>query len=131
MDKKQLYFIFGCACVLLLIIGCLFGVLYQKKNSEILQLKNLLGSLNSDVVPSIVSYGKVTEINGRNITISFNDNLIVIYVREDTPIYKMNDGQKEINFDEIKVGDELNVKIRINPDEESFESESIIDFNKN
>jgi glucose uptake protein GlcU len=131
-DKNQLIFL-GSVCLIILIMGFLFGSFYQKEKSvyRFENLENLLATLNSDVVPSIVSFGKVKEIDGKKIIVSFNDSVITIEVNENTSIYKMDNGQKEINFDEILVGDELSAKIKINSEKEFFEAESIVFFNKN
>ncbi len=129
LDKKKIIILISIS-ILFLIVGFLFGKIYQIQKGNF-QLEYLISSLNSDVIPSIISYGKVTEINGRNITIAFNDSLIVVYVKEDIPIYKINGRQEEINFEQIKVGDELNVELKINIESENFEAESVINFSKN
>lgn len=129
MDKKQQYFIFLGGS--LVIIGCMLGFFYQwqKSSYQLKKIENILGTLNTDVVPSITSYGRVEKINGRNIMLSFNSSLIEFNVADSVPIYGTGKGRSEVDFDQIKIGDELNVQIKINQEKKIFEAESITIFN--
>ena len=133
MAKKQSYqtYLSPVLIVVFLLVGIVLGVLYQnkKEGNKLQQPAAVIKILNSDVVPSIVSYGKVTNIDGRKITMAFNEDLITIKVRDDASIYNIASqaGQSKMDFSQIKVGDMLNVKIDIDSDG-NFEGYSIINF---
>jgi hypothetical protein len=116
-----------------LFIGYLLGVAsYEYKNrAQESKLENIVAALDSDVVPSIVSYGKVVSINGREIVMAFNEDRIKIKVRDDAKIHalsgRLNGDQAPFDFNQIKVGDMLNVDVSVDPDG-NFVGNSVIDF---
>lgn len=120
MDKTNTIILVLIGAVLFSVGGGL-GIIYQsqKNYSE----ENIFKALSSEVVSSIVAYGEVTEINGRNITLIFNNDSFTIYISEKAKIYsfKQTDDQessskKELEFNQIKKGDILNVSMKIYSD---------------
>jgi len=140
MKKEKLNFNYRiiALAIVFLIIGIILGIFYQsqKINQQLQKVEGTLKILNSEVVPSIVSYGKVTNIDGRKITMAFNDDSITIKIKDDALIRFLsssnnkNVNPKEVGIDQIKVGDMVNVKTVIDT-EGSFEGTSVIDFSQN
>jgi preprotein translocase subunit YajC len=123
--------------VIFLAIGILLGIFfqYQISNSRLQKAQGVIKILNSEVVPSIISYGKVTNIDGKKITLAFNQDLITITIKDDALIRILSDStaknadsaKSEIN--QIKVGDMLNVKTSVDSTG-NFEGEEVIDFSQ-
>jgi hypothetical protein len=141
IDKQNLNPILVLAGLVLifLIIGFACGVFYSNqskridKSGKLENTDSILKTLNSEVVPSIISYGMVTSINNREITMVFNKDPITIKVKEDASIRNMGENNdkssSQSDLNQIKVGDTLNAEIKINTDG-VFESNSIIVFPK-
>jgi preprotein translocase subunit YajC len=132
-NPQYLYIIIIAAGLVLLFAGYLFGmgIYSQKSQNQELKLKNIISALTSDVVPSIVSYGKVVSINGRELVIAFNEAQIKVRVKDNARIYLLASGdQAQFDFGQIKVGDMLNVDISVDQDG-NFVGESVIDFAQN
>jgi len=122
MDKKIIIILYGAVSIGLL-IGFAIGMFIQiqKYSPDIAKLKILeptIKYLSSKVVPSILIYGQVVNVDGRNITLEFQKEQLVVEIKTDAKIYsyqkpvdgsKTAQGQTESNFIEIKKGDSLNV----------------------
>lgn len=134
--QNRLYVVIIGSALILLFIGYLLGAAsYEYKNrAQESKLKNIVMALESDVVPSIVSYGKVVSINGREIVMAFNEDKIRIKIRDDAKIHalsgKLNGDQAPFDFNQIKVGDMLNVDVSVDHDG-NFVGNSVIDFIQN
>ena len=135
-NPQYLYIIIIVAGIVLLFIGYLFGMsIYSQKNqTQELKFKNIISALTSDVVPSIVSYGKVVSIDGRELVIAFNEAQIRVKVKDGARVHLLSgqiDGdQSPFDFSQIKVGDMLNVDLSIDQDG-NFIGDSLIDFAQN
>jgi len=135
INKQNLYFISLLVVLALgfLALGIAIGISWQDKKISLKTEKaeNILKILNSEVVPSIVSYGIVSSINDREVTMVFNEDPITIKVKNGASIYNVGEnGGKNLNqsdFSQIKVGDVLNAKITVDSNG-IFESNSIIVF---
>jgi len=140
MNKQQsLYLILLLVLALgILSAGGVFGILYQKQKDrpQIKKMETSLKILGSEVVPSIISYGRVTNITGRQITLAFNSDLITVNIRDDAPVYTFtstgssNMTQSEVSLNQIKAGDTLNISINVGSDG-TFEGNSVIVLPKN
>ena len=135
MEKKQiitisLLIVCGLA---LFIVGDIVGMSYQNKkiDSATANLSNVFKILSSEVVPSIVSYGEVVKIDNRNITLSFNGDEITVEVIDGASIYGLGSdvgaGQYKMNFNQIKMGDYLNIVLNVDSNG-NFTGDSVIDF---
>jgi len=131
IDNKKIYLI-GLVSIFL-VLGFIFGVLYQaqKNFSQIEKTKSIFKILNSQVVPSIVSYGIVTDINNREVTIVFNEDPVTIKIKDDASVNIIGKNDEryldKLDINQIKVGDALNAEVNINSDG-VFESDSVIIF---
>lgn len=110
------------AGLLLLIFGVGLGVLFQDKqesSSPSNKITEAVKALSSKTVPSIVAYGQVTKIDGRDITLSYNGDNITITIDANGQVYSfVNDStgkpvQKKVEFKEVKVGDNLNITLKL------------------
>jgi hypothetical protein len=134
--RNRLYVVIIGLALILLFVGYLLGVAsYEYKNrAKELKLKNVITTLGSDVVPSIISYGKVVSINGREIVMAFNEDKIRIKVKDDAKIHmlsgKLNGDQTPFDFNQIKVGDMLNIDVSVDHGG-NFIGNSVIDFTQN
>lgn len=113
MDKTKSTTTLVSAIILSFILGALAGVFYQKQKSDpqIKSSSNTIQKLSSKVVNAIVTFGTITSIDkDRNITLSYNDESMVLSMAPDTKVYVYeNNTKKEINFGDVKVGDSVNV----------------------
>ena len=115
-----------CGAVLLG-IGTLAGVNFQEQKTtpriaELEKMENMIKILSSSkVIPSIVAFGQVGEISGRTVTLTYGTESLAIPIREDAKIYsfsgttnqKTPPEQKTAEFKDIKVGDKLNITLKI------------------
>jgi len=109
------------------------GIFYQsqKEGGQPGVAENILKNLNSKAVPSIIAYGQVTKIDGRNVTLSFNGDSVTIKINDSASInsfVKSASGtttQQKMNFSQIKKGDTLSVNVKLLPDG-NLQGESVI-----
>ncbi len=137
--------------IVLLGFGYLAGIsLEQEKTGPQLEklekfekMINVLNSLNSSkIIASIIAFGEVTKISDRTVTLTYGTENLPVRIKEDAKIYSFimpapnNKGeqvisgipeQKNAEFKDIKVGDNLNVSLRILPEGE-LEGLSVIIF---
>jgi len=128
MENKNLMLLIAIA-IIFLILGGSLGIFYQqiktaadlKNDSRILAIKELASS----VVPSITAYGQVESIDGRDITLNFNGETMKIKIKDDAfvfiPAMSANangtaSAQKTAEFKDIKVGDNVNVNLKVAED---------------
>ncbi len=112
--------------------GVWFGISYQtqKDNSQIKELpapNPVLKKLSSKLVSSINSYGKVSKIEGINITLTSGEESLTIQVKENVSIFTYiqtlplkkgdipNMVQQKLNLKDIKNGDSLDVSLKLLP----------------
>jgi len=119
MKKKTIIVI--AVIVILLIVSFSFGYfLGQKRFSDVLGSKTVVSLFGS-------VQGEVVEISGRNLTLKKEDSILNVLIKEGAPVERLTFSEKEkeerkvpepkeASFGEIKVGDELSVMIRLNPD---------------
>ena len=139
MDKKTLITIVSVS-ILAFITGTALGILFQSQKGS-LQFKNVVETvraLSSKAVPSISAFGQVVKIDGKDITLIYNEESITVAIREDAQIYSfanpngaakgsaLSAGQQTIvPFENIKIGDQLSISLKVLPDGQ-FEGQSVI-----
>ena len=124
-----LVIIFGLVC---LILGGATGFLYKtlQLSPQIEKTTAIIKDLSSKIILSSVAYGQVSKIEGRDITLSYNGDSIKINMTENIPIYYTNDSvgksvQQKVDFKAIKIGDTLNIIIKVLPDGQ-VQSQSVL-----
>ena len=138
MDRKNLTIIIVVA-VVAVIIGLALGMSLSKtsvvNNPQSNKFESAVKALSSKVIPSIIAYGQVTKIENKNITLTYNKETLTIPLTQSTSIYSFvapvagsktaAPTQKKSAFSEIKVGDSLNITIKLLPDG-TIEGQSVI-----
>jgi len=112
--------------IIIFVIGGAVGVFYQmQKDAPELLKASALEKLSSNVIPSIVAYGEVLDINGRDVLISFSGASLTVPIDENAQVYSFNNSsasesptQQQANFSEIKKGDYLNISLKVSMDGE-------------
>ena len=139
MDNKKTVGVWLVVCAILFLLGIGLGLLLiQQPNSKIQTADNL----SSKVVSSIVAYGQVKNIDGRNITLSNLGDSLTISLTDNAQIYAFSTSassatsvasstgksksvapvksttpvQRTAAFENIKVGDSVNVALRLGTD---------------
>ena len=94
-------------------LGGLTGIFYQKQKDAPRAQKTAekIQTLSSKVVNAIVTYGTVTSIEGnKNITLSHDGEAMTISITPNAKVYIYeNATKKEVNFSEVKIGDNVNI----------------------
>jgi hypothetical protein len=124
MNKISLTVLFIIGGLVFLVAGAGLGILYQTQQTapQLEKINTAVKFLSSKTVPSIVAYGQVANIDGRNLTLAFNGDNITIAINEDATVnsFVKNEAgtmaQKKSDFSQIKKGDTLNITIKVLPD---------------
>jgi len=120
MNKTTLSFSLAAIIVLSLVVGCVIGVVYQqqKDSSQIQQTATTIGNLSSKVVSAVVTYGEITNIDSnRNIILNYKGDTMTIAIEDGAKIYAYeNSVKKEVQFQNIKVGDLVNIATTVSVD---------------
>ncbi len=138
MDNKCLPIILAIiGGIILLAIGCSAGIIIQtqKTASQFDKAARVIESVHSKVIPSIIAVGEVTDISGRTVTLTREEDSLAVFIKEDAEItvlvfYSNGEGspvQEEIEFSDIKVGNNVNISLRVLP-EEGLQGISVVVF---
>ena len=131
MEKKQLIILIASA-VVALIIGILLGILYVKLISVDGSRAKVVNSLSSKLITSVTSYGQISAIDGRSITINYSGESLVVPIVEKAKVLSLEMGktgptQKEVEFSAIKVGDNVNIFLKV-LDDGKMQGTSVVIF---
>jgi hypothetical protein len=126
MKNKILIIITG---IILLTAGYFWGSAIEKERlafayREIEEGEKIIKAINSLAIAHILGFGAVTDISDRKITLMHDDEYLEFYTGEDIPILShvitrdeegnvVDSEMKEVDFSNIKIGDELDVNLRI------------------
>lgn len=124
MNKNIILIIVG--ALIILIIGAALGMVYQaQKGSTSLfpssDSSAVVKTLSSKVIASIIAYGTVSDIQGKNITLSYNSDSVTIAIADTAEIYSFSQAsgsntaptQTKTEFSQIKKGDSLNITLNL------------------
>lgn len=113
MEKTKSIISLSVAIIFSFILGNLTGIFYQKQksDSQIQTTTDTIQRLSSKVVNAIVTYGTITSVDSnRNITLSYEGESMIVSVAQDVKVYIYeNSTRKELNFNDLKVGDSVNI----------------------
>lgn len=112
--------------VILFLVGAGVGVYYQMQKGSFGDAA--VRALSSKVIPSIVAYGQVTNISGRNITLSHNGDSLTIPVATDAQVSSFASGltaEQDVGFGDVKKGDYINISVKLSADG-SMEGRAVI-----
>lgn len=130
METKNLTIIIIVAVVAIVVGGVLGMSMQSAKDASSVSMASKLQpavkTLSSKVVPSIVAYGQVSDMQGRNITLNYGGDSITVPIAENSNVYSFvapvagskttTPTQQKVQFAEIKKGDSLNVSLKLLPD---------------
>lgn len=139
METKNLTIIIVVAVVAVIVGGVLgMGMQTAKDSSAVsaaAKLQPAVKTLSSKVIPSIIAYGQVTNIQDRNITLTYGGDSITVPVGNNSNIYSFippaagsktaTPTQQKVQFGEIKKGDSLNISVKLSADGK-IEGQSVI-----
>lgn len=139
MNKVALVILLLVVGVLLLVVGAGVGYLYSLKyqSPNIKNNSEAVKALSSNVIPTIVAYGKVLSVQGKNITVSFKNDSITVPIKDGAQIYALvppaagakNTGmvQQIIALKDIKKGNNINIGIKLLPNGQ-FQGQTVVIF---
>jgi type II secretory pathway pseudopilin PulG len=134
MEKVKLYVSLIVIIILSIVVGIVIGMLYQaqKYNPQIQNTETVIQNLSSQVISAVVAYGSVTNIDSnRSITLSHKGDEMTIMVSDDAQIYEYeNSVKKTTQYQNIKVGDLVNITTTVLPDGK-FQGDMVIIFAHN
>jgi len=121
MGKKQLTILIVAGAVIAILCVALAYVSIYKTGPQAVE-RDTINSLSSKVFSSIIAYGQVQAIEGRNVTVSnLGDNLTISLIDSAQVYFFEAIGgsaapvQKKGAFGDIKVGDKVNISVRVLP----------------
>ncbi|MFA5878173.1 MAG: hypothetical protein WC845_02280 [Candidatus Staskawiczbacteria bacterium] len=127
-QSNNTYIIVIVSIVVLFGIGCLVGFSFEKSRTsasiEKLQtLSSVLNSLSSSqIIVSTIAYGRVKSISDSTIVLNRGEEDLSVAMIPDAQVYLLsNNGgdlgsQKQSQLTDIKIGDDLNISVKILPD---------------
>jgi len=124
MDKKTSIILLVIGGLFFLILGGGLGIFYQSQK-DVLQSPEgnsklkAVQVLSSKVIPSITAYGQISNIDGRNITLTFGGDSLNVKINDDAIVYlpsSESSPQQIAKFEDIKKGDNVSVNLRLLPD---------------
>lgn len=119
MSKQSLIILSIIIALVFLCLGGAAGILYQTQK-EVSQSGNpaeIIKEITSKAITSVSAYGQVTNIQGRNIILSYAGDSITIKIGDDAKIYSFTQSsastQQIAKFENIKNGDNLTVSSKL------------------
>ncbi len=131
MKKNILIVIAVIGGLILLGLSFSLGLSSGKKVTEGIKTEAPLADLlGSELIGNLTTAasGEVTEISGRNLTLSKDGDSLTISIREDAPLYRLASpeekatevpqpvAREEIEFGEIKIGDTVSISCQLKAD---------------
>ncbi len=120
MGKKEQLAISIIAGILIFALGIGLGIIYQAQNKAQIKKNEAVKSLSSKTISSLTAYGKVSKIEGKNITLSSLGDNLAVPMADSAKVYSFNDNsgnnsapQKAVSFEDIKVGDSVNITMKL------------------
>ena len=127
MNKINIVIILIVGFLVVFALGAGLGIFYQyqKDDAKIKQADKIsseIDTLSSDVVTAVAVFGKVVAINGRNVTLSYNGKSLTVNIGDNVAINSYASLTAKtggnVQFSEIKLGDNLSVALKIGKDGE-------------
>ena len=129
MKKENLIMIGVIGGLIFLALGFYAGLSYAQKQIKETGTESALADLlTSKIIGQLttIASGDITEISGRSLTLSSEEETLTVLIVEDASIYRLSlpeeattpqpATREEIDFSEIKVGDRANVSCVLKAD---------------
>ncbi|MCX6719555.1 MAG: hypothetical protein NTV36_00360 [Candidatus Staskawiczbacteria bacterium] len=106
-------------------VGVYLGTMYGISKTPAQKKVEVINKLYSKVITSVVAYGEVKNINGKDLTLNNLGEDLVISVADSAQIYSFiatpakkgeSPVQQLIKFSDIKKGDKVNATVRLSSD---------------
>lgn len=123
------------------ILGGGIGIAYQEQqaNPVVKQTAQLIENLNSKVF-TVSALGTVSKISERKITLDYKNSKIEIVLPNSIEVFSIKSetnpktkietrNQVKASFEEIKIGDNVNVEIKISEDWQTISGQKLIILN--
>jgi uncharacterized protein YpmB len=127
MSKKKI--LTTSAVLILILLGFVLGYWLnsQKKLEESAVEKSTIAKLESSkLVQSwiVTIYGKITEISGRDLTLTQQGETLAVSIKDNAKISSANfaqgistsSGVEDIEFDEVSIGDNVSIAVEVKKD---------------
>jgi len=123
--------------IVVFVFGVGLGSTVSKPKTGTGQSSQIVKDLSSKVIPSVSAYGTITNLSGRNITLSYQGDSIMIPITADakifsfitTPVTKTTTASqtigKPITFSDLKIGNTASITIKILPSD-NIEGNSVV-----
>lgn len=132
--SKSLIFSSTVVAIFVFLLGGGIGIFYQSnkdasqfgtlesRDTQSQTLQSAINGLSSKVVLSSTAYGQVSSIDGRDIVLVYEKDSLKIKIKDDAVIYAPTEEnfsgtgvQPQVQFENIKKGDSLNVNFKLLP----------------
>jgi hypothetical protein len=120
IDKKQLSILIVMG-ILIFLAGGALGIISENQKIPTQKIETA-NNLSSKVISSIVAYGEVKSVNGRNIVLSNLGTDLTIRIAENAPVYSFatRSGsaapvQQTVKLSDISKGDKINIALKVLP----------------
>lgn len=108
--------------IVILVVGVFSGILAERQitGPKLEKAKAALQIIGSKLVPSITVFGEVKNISGRDVVLEYVGESVTVKVKNDAQIVTLlkEGGQREAKFEDLKIGDFVNVSLNITQDGE-------------
>jgi hypothetical protein len=118
--------------IIFMAVGGTFGIIFQSQKDQVLINKytGVIKSAASKTVASILSYGQISDIQGRDVTLAFGGDYITVNIKQDANVYSYssnsaNAQKKQLNFSDLKKGDTVNISMTMSQ-EGKFTANSVM-----
>jgi hypothetical protein len=121
MNKASLIVLSVVMVLAALGLGGGVGVLYQtqKDAPQISRATELVKKLTSKALPSIVAYGQIINIEGKNLKLSFNGEDVTVKISDTAAVTSFNTdsqgktSQQNLDFSQVKLGQTVSINTRV------------------
>ena len=107
------------AVLVVVIVGMILGMTFVQKGPQQVKIQTV-NSLASKVISSIAAYGQIKSINGRVVTLNNLGDDLSITIADNAQILSFittktspTPVQQTTTFDKVKVGDNVNIIMRL------------------
>lgn len=121
MNKNSLIVLSIVIVLVALGLGGGIGILYQmqKDAPQINKATEVVKKLTSKAIPSIVAYGQIVSIEGRNLKVSFNGEDVAVKISDTAAVTSFDTdsqgktSQQNLDFSQVKLGQTVSINTRV------------------
>jgi len=132
MDQKIKIGILITSGILIFFLGYGLGNILQVKVCDQKVTTEAVNILSSKIITSVTAYGRITKIDGTNVTLNSLGEDLIILIPDSARVYsfltadgKQASTQQIVKFEDLKIGNSINVSLKLLPSGK-FEAASVI-----